>query len=337
MRFGAPYMAAWLWMVPAVIFFFMLVYRSRENIMRRFASSKLLDEISGSFSKRRVKIKNALIIIAITLILVALMRPQWGFQWQEVRQQGIDILIALDTSNSMLAEDVLPNRIDRAKLAIRDLVRKLHGDRVGLIAFAGTAFLQCPLTIDYDGFLLSLNDVSVNTIPVGGTSLARAIYTAINSYEGGKKEHKILIVITDGEDLEGGVDEAIQAARANGIEIFCVGIGSQAGELIPMKDNRGKQVFLKDAEGNMVKTYLNEGPLQKMAIETGGMYIRASGAEFGLDLIYNERLSKLEKQDFKSKMEKRYHERFQYPLGFVLLLLFIEPLVGNRKKESKRT
>ena len=336
MRFGAPYMSVWLWLVPAIVFFFVLVSRSREKIMRRFASSKLLEEISGSFSKRRVKIKNLMLTMSVALLLIALMRPQWGFQWQEVRQQGIDILIALDTSNSMLAEDVLPNRLDRTKLAIRDLVHKLHGDRVGLIAFAGSAFLQCPLTIDYNGFLLSLDDVNVNTIPVGGTSLARAVYTAIDSYEGGKKEHKILIVITDGEDLEGGVEGAIAAAKASGIEIFCVGIGSQDGELIPVIDDRGKQVFLKDAEGNMVKTYLNEGPLQRMALETGGMYVRASGVEFGLDLIYTERLANIEKQDFKSKMEKRYHERFQYPLGLALLLLFITPFIGNRKKELKR-
>jgi Ca-activated chloride channel family protein len=248
-----------------------------------------------------------------------------------VKRQGLDILIALDSSKSMLAEDVLPSRLGRSKLAIKDLVRKLHGDRVGLIVFSGTAFLQCPLTVDYDGFLLSLEDVSVDTIPVGGTSLARAIYTAMKSYEGGKKKHKVLIIITDGEDLEGGVERAIQTAKAAGITIYCVGIGTQEGELIPVTGRSGKVVFLKDKEGNVVKTHLVEDVLQKMALDTGGMYVHATGAEFGLGLIYDERLSKLEKQEFKSKMEKRYNERFQIPLYFAIFLLLIEPLIGDKK------
>ncbi len=333
MKFGAVYMAAWLWIVPGIIVCYILAGRARKRGLGRFAADRLLPVISSSFHARRRKIKNSLIVASVFLMALGLMRPQWGFRWQEVKRQGLDILIALDTSNSMLAEDVLPSRLGRAKLAIRDLVKRLRGDRIGLVAFSGTAFLQCPLTADHDGFLLSLDDVDVDTIPVGGTSLAKAINTAMGSYEGGKKQHKILIVITDGEDLEGGVDRAIAKAKAADVKIFCVGIGAAEGELIPMTDESGKRSFLKDSEGNIVKTRLVEGALQKMALETGGMYVRSTGVEFGLDLIYDEKLAGLEKREFKSRMEKRYNERFQIPLLFAILLLLCEPLIGDRRGE----
>lgn len=334
MRFGLPYMAILLWLVPAAVVFYILSNRNRKKAMERFAEENVLPEIAGSFDRRKRNVRNSVIVVSVFLMVLSLMRPQWGFQWREVKRQGIDVVIALDTSKSMLAEDVLPNRLDRAKLAIKDLVRKLKGDRVGLVVFSGTAFLQCPLTVDYDGFLLSLDDVSVDTIPVGGTSLANAIYTAMKSYEGGKKQNKILIIITDGEDLEGGVDQAIDMARHEGIRIFAIGIGAVEGELIPITDEKGKRVFLKDEKGNVVKTRLREDVLQKMALETKGMYVRSTGAEFGLDLIYEQELSKIEKQELKSRMEKRYHERYQFFLGLAILLLLVEPFIGDRKKEK---
>ena len=332
MKFGASDMSVWLWAVPLVLVFFSMAKKHRKRAMEKFADLSLLKELTGSWDPGKNRLKNAMLVLALVMLIFGLMRPQWGFQWQEVKRRGLDIIIALDTSNSMLAEDVLPSRISRAKLAIKDLVKKLHGDRVGLVAFAGTSFLQCPLTIDYDGFLLSLDDVDVDTIPIGGTSLSNAIYKSIESFEGGKNQEKILIVITDGEDLEGGVEAAIQKARASGVKIFCVGIGSDKGELIPVFDEKGKMAFLKDEEGNVVKTRLREDLLQRMAIETGGMYVHATGAEFGLSLIYDERLSKLQKQDFESRMEKRYYERFQIPLTFAIFLLFIQPLIGDKRR-----
>ncbi len=332
MKFGALHMAVLLWLLPAVMLFYVWAGRRRKKALERFAHDALLPEIAMSFDERKKKIKTLMIAAALLFILIAFIRPQWGFSWQEIKRQGLDILIAVDTSNSMLAEDVLPNRLERSKLAIMDLVRKMKGDRIGLIAFSGTAFLQCPLTLDYNGFLLSLEDISVDTIPVGGTSLSNAVYTAVDSYGGGKKKHKILIIITDGEDLEGGVDRAIARARAAGVTIFCVGIGTAGGELIPMRGEAGKMSFLKDPEGNAVKTRLDEDVLQRIALGTGGMYVGASGAEFGLDLIYEQRLSKLEKEEFKARMEKRYRERFQIPLCVALLFLFIEPLVGDRRR-----
>jgi len=336
MKWGASEMAIWLLAVPCMVLFFWWAGRLREKAVRVFVSKQAEPEIASDHSHVRARVKRAMVTTAVFFTILALMRPQYGFRWREVKRLGLDILIALDTSNSMLAEDVLPNRLERAKLAIRDLVGKLEGDRIGLVVFSGTAFLQCPLTIDYNGFLLTLRDVDASSIPVGGTSLSNAIYTALSSYEGGKNKYKTLIIITDGEDLEGGVDRAIQKARAENVMISCVGIGSAEGDIIPLTDARGQKVFLKDSEGNVVKTRLNEETLQDIAVSTGGMYVHSTGAEFGLDLIYDEKLSGLEKEDLKSRMEKHYNERFQIPLGIALMLLLVEPLIGDKKKKHRK-
>lgn len=331
MKWGAPYLRILLLLVPAAAMFFWLARRMRRKALERFAGSRLIGEIAGSRDERKVSLKRWVFVAALLFAVLALMRPQYGYGWREVRRQGLDILIALDTSKSMLAQDVLPDRLERSKLAITDLVKELEGDRIGLIVFSGTAFLQCPLTVDYSGFLLSLKDVGVDTIPVGGTSISNAIYTAISSFEGAKGKHKILIIITDGEDLEGGVEKAVMKARAEDVMISCVGIGSPEGDLIPVRENGGT-VFLKDPRGNVVKTRLNEDVLESIAVSTGGMYVRSTGAEFGLDLIYEKKLSGLEKQEFESRMEKLYRERFQIPLGIALLLFLLEPVIGDRKK-----
>lgn len=333
MKFGAPQMWALLWLVPAVVIFYIWAARSRKAALEKFASRTPLPEITKTYDPRKRKARSMMLVLAVFFILVALLRPQWGFRWQEVKRRGLDIIIALDTSKSMLAQDVLPDRLERSKLAIKDLVRKLRGDRIGLVAFSGTAFLQCPLTLDYSGFLLSLDDITVDTVPVGGTSLAKGIYTSVKAFEGGRKKNNILIIITDGEDLEGGVDKAIEKAGSNGVKIFCVGIGTSEGELIPILTKSGERTFLKDEEGKVVKTRLDEGLLQRAALETGGAYVRSAGAEFGLDLIYDKEISKIEKREFKSKMEKQYNERFEFPLAIAFLLLLIEPFIGDRKKD----
>jgi Ca-activated chloride channel family protein len=333
MKFGASYMAIWLWLVPALVLFYVWAKRSKKRAVERFAGNSLLPEIMKSYNPRRQSAKNWMLVFAVFFLVLALIRPQWGFRWREVKKRGLDIIIALDTSKSMLAEDVLPNRLERSKLAIKDLVRKLKGDRIGLVAFSGTAFLQCPLTIDYNGFLLALDDVTVDAVPVGGTSLAGAIYAAIKGFEGGIKKENVLIIITDGEDLEGGVARAIEKAKAANVKIFCMGIGTAEGELIPVMTESGEKVFLKDVQGNIVKTRLDEDLLEKIALDTGGAYVFSTGAQFGLDLIYDKELSKFEKEEFKSKMEKKYNERFQLPLALALILLFIEPLIGDRRRD----
>lgn len=336
MKFAYPSLAVLFWLVPALAAFFSVTLSQRRRAMKRFAQEPLMAEISSSSGEGRIKLRNVLVTVGFIFMVMALMRPQWGFKWQEVKKMGLDIVVALDVSNSMLAEDIKPNRIERSKMAIKDLVRKLKGDRIGLIAFSGTAFLQCPLTLDYNGFLLALDDVDAVTIPIGGTSISNAIYKAIETFEETAGDEKILIIVSDGEDHEGGIESVIAQAKSKKVRIFCLGIGSPDGELIPIPGERGKQGFLKDAEGNVVRTRLNEPMLQKISMETGGMYVRATGAQFGLDLIYQEELSKLQKQEFKTEMEKRYTERFQLPLGIALMLLALEPFIVDKKKPRKK-
>jgi Ca-activated chloride channel family protein len=331
MRFAAANFALGFIIIIGLVVFYFWAAKLRKRALEKFAQKELLDELLSRLDYRKRLLKNSLMVLAISLMLFALMRPQWGFHWEEVKRKGVDILIALDTSKSMLAEDVKPSRFERSKLAIKDLVRNLKGDRIGLIAFSGSAFLQCPLTLDYGGFLLSLDNTGIDSIPKGGTSITSAIKEALKSYEGGQKKYKVLIVITDGEDHEGSPEQAAEEAKKEGIKIFCIGIGTKDGELIPLTDQTGGKSFLKDRQGNVVKSRLDETSLQKIAINTGGVYVRATNAEFGLDLIYKERISRMEKRELEAKMNKHYEERFQVFLWLALLLLVVEHFISDKK------
>jgi Ca-activated chloride channel family protein len=334
MRFANLNAAHLFWVAIGLLWFYFWAERRKQRLLEKFAHRSLLPELTSSVDRRKQRWKTAMVFTSVVLILFSFMRPQWGFHWQEVKRKGLDIIIAVDTSKSMLAADVKPNRLERAKFAIKDFVKHLKGDRIGLIAFAGSAFLQCPLTVDYGGFLLSVDNLDVNIIPRGGTSLSRAIEEALKSYEGGLKKYKVLILITDGENHEGDPLKTAELAKKEGIKIFCIGIGTPEGELIQVTDEKGRKVFLKDREGNVVKSRLDEVTLQKIALATGGSYVRAGAVEFGLDLIYKEKLSKMERRELKSKMVKQYEERFQVPLLLAFLLLITEVFVGETKKKD---
>ncbi|MDD5423440.1 MAG: VWA domain-containing protein [Candidatus Omnitrophota bacterium] len=315
-----------------LVLFYIWTFRRRQARIRKFADKTLLSSIAPTVSMRRKLIKMALITIAVSLSFIALARPQWGFEWEETKRMGLDILVAIDVSNSMLATDVKPNRLERSKFAVKDMIKKLNGDRIGLIAFAGASFLQCPLTIDYNGFVLALDDLNTETIPRGGTSIASAIKEAMRILSGQEKKYKVLVIITDGEDLEGDALSAAKEAAEAGIRIYCIGVGTAEGELIPTIGERGDREYLVDSKGNIVKTKLNEDVLKQIAIATDGNYVRATQAEFGLVLLYDKSISKLEKRDIEAKMRKRYREKFQYFLAFAILLLFIEPLISERRR-----
>jgi len=319
-------------LIAAVIVFYLWSFRGRGKTLEKHIQKELLPELLSSVDLKKQKLKAALILAGIIFSLLALTRPQWGFHWEESKRYGLDIIIALDTSKSMLAEDVKPNRLERSKLAVRDLVRQLNGDRIGLVAFAGDAFLQCPLTVDYSGFLLSLEAVSPGTIARGGTSVSGAIKEAIKSYAGGQKKYKVLIIITDGEDHEGDAQSAALEAKKEGIIVFTIGIGTKEGELILVPGEGARKEFLKDKEGNVVKSRLDEALLQRIALATGGSYVRSSSREFGLDLIYREKLAKMEKREVESRLIKHHEERFQIPLVLALLALLLEPLISDRIK-----
>lgn len=331
MRFAGIQAAYLFWLIIALAGFFFWVNSRRKNALETFADKNLLAGLIASFSIRKRRLKQVLIVTAFSLAVFALMRPQWGFKWQKIKRKGLDILVAVDVSKSMLAEDIKPNRLERTKLALTDFVKNLGGDRIGLIAFSGSAFMQCPLTVDYSGFLLSVQSLDINTIPKGGTAISSAIRQAMESYEGGLKKYKVLIIITDGEDHEGDPLKAAQLAKDEGIRIFCIGIGTTEGELIPVTDESGNKAFLKDRSGAVVKSRLDEAVLQKIALATAGNYVHASAKEFGLDLIYKEKLSEMEKRELESKMAKQYEERFQIPLVIAFLLLTVEFILSDKR------
>jgi Ca-activated chloride channel homolog len=332
MNWAYPERWIWLCLVPALIGFWIWAFRDRNRLLQQFAAAKLLPQMAGSVDWANRRLKTVLGVTGFFLLLLALLGPQWGFQWQKIQRRGVEMVIALDVSKSMLAEDVKPNRLERAKLAIEELLPILKGDRVGLIAFAGTAFVQCPLTVDYGAFSLALEELSVETIPRGGTALAEAIREGLKTFSKATPESQALVLITDGESHEGNTLAVVRKAAAKGIKIFCIGIGTPGGELIPVADEEGGKNFLKDREGRPVKSRLDEALLQKVALESGGSYFRATPTAFGLDLIYRERIAKLKTQEFESGMRKRYEQRFQWILALALFFLGVEPFISERKR-----
>ena len=327
MHFDHAHILHLLWLALPLAWLLHLAHSRREKLTDRFIRLDLLPGSQREFSLRRWRLKAVLLLIFFVSTVLAMARPQWGYEWQEARMEVLDILIAVDVSKSMLTQDVRPNRLERTKLAIQEMVKQLKGDRMGLIAFAGQAFLTCPLTNDYNGFLMALNDLSVNTIPRGGTDLAAAINEAIKVFGGEARPHKTLIFVTDGEEQEGDALAAARRAKAEGIKIYTVGIGTQEGDLMRVSNEQGQTDFLKDTEGNYVKSRLNEPFLQQIAYLTQGAYVRSSGAQFGLDYLYERQLSKLEKHSVQNKMEKRYHDRFHWFLAIALAVLIAESVL----------
>jgi Ca-activated chloride channel family protein len=319
-------------LVLLIIYF--LTRRQERRALERFAQKGLLSGLLSSIDFKNRRRKIVLFFTALILLIVALMRPQWGFHWEEGKRSGLDILFAIDTSRSMLAEDLKPNRLEHAKGMIRDLVKELKGDRVGLIAFSGRGFLVCPLTNDYNGFLLSVEGLDVDTLSRGGTSISSAIGEALKSYGEGEKKYKILILLSDGENHEGDPLTLMETTKQEGLRIFCIGIGTREGELIPITRDSSQKEFLKDGQGNVIKSVLNEDLLRSIALETDGGYARVNGGESVLKRIYEERLLKMEKGEFEGRMRKSYKERFQIPLAIALLLLVFETFIWERRKET---
>ncbi len=336
MKFADP---IWLIAGLAVIAGMFWLYRRfdlrQRAALAEFASSHLLAKLTASFSPGRRLVKRALFVAALAFTFIALARPQLGYHWEEEKQRGIDILFAVDTSKSMLTQDVTPDRLTRAKLAIIDLVKKLDGDRVGLIAFAGAAFLQAPLTLDYDAFLESLDAIDTGTIPRGGTDISSAIHEAQVAFSKEGTNRKILVLVTDGEDLEAkGIEVAREAAK-DGLAIYTVGVGSPDGGLIPIAGTNGGTDFVKDASGQFVKSHLDESTLKKIAEATGGLYEPLGQQGQGLQTIYDQALAPLPKQDLASERLRVYDERFQWPLAAALACLLAGMLIGTRRRDKK--
>lgn len=327
-----PWALVALALVPLLAVFLVRAARSRQQALSEFVAAALLPTVVPEIDPRRRLIRAGLLLGAVLCLALALAGPKWGFRWQEVRRQGVDLVIAIDTSRSMLATDLKPNRLTRAKLAVRDLVARLQGDRIGLVAFAGTAFLQCPLTHDYGAFVESLASVDVGLIPKGGTALGAAIEAAVGAFEGSEGKHQAILLITDGEDNEGGVEEAAKKASERGIRVFTVGIGTPDGELIPLETGG----YVKDRSGQVVKSRLGEATLQQIATTTNGVYLATTGGGLDLAALHREHIDSLEKRELSSTLERRFENRFQFPLGLAILLLAIEPLIGDRRSPRRR-
>jgi Ca-activated chloride channel homolog len=335
MIFAHPHLL-WLLLVfpPGLIAFFWWSWRRREELMAQFIQARLLPGLISGVSSTRRKLRFGCLVMAVVCMILALARPQWGFTWQEVKQRGVDIVVAIDVSKSMLAKDIAPSRLARAKLAALDLMQQAKSDRLGLVAFAGSAFLQCPLTIDDAAFRQSVEALDVNSVSQGGTALADAIETALTAFKEGDN-YKVLVLMTDGEDHESGALEAAKKAAESGLRIYTIGVGTREGELIGVKDERGNADYIRDEQGNVVKSHLNETLLQEIASTTAGcFYVPLQGAKT-IDTLYTEGLAKLPKSEHQQKLVKQYHERFQWPLGAGIALLLLEMLLPERKRRPK--
>ncbi len=303
----------------------------QQKRLARFASKKMWRQLTANVSQTRRRLKTVLVLTAVLACFVALARPQYGERWIDVKQKGIDILIGLDTSRSMLAPDVRPNRLARAKLAIRDFVDRLDGDRVGLLPFAGTSFLMCPLTTDYNAFKESLDAITPASIPVGGTNIAEVI-TRAGKILHNESNYKILILVTDGENLQGKALAAARKAAQQKMTIYTVGVGTKAGELIPDTTNQGG--FIKDENGNFIRSRLDEKTLTKIAELTGGIYVPLGSMGQGFTTIYQEKLKLVPKEEHQERKQRQPIERFYWPLALAILLLVLEFVVSGRKSSG---
>jgi len=333
MTFANPHLLWLLLVIPtALLAFFWWSGRARRRLLTQFIQARLLPVLTVGISTNRQRIRLGCLLLAVVCLILALARPQWGFHWEEVKQRGLDIVVAIDTSKSMLAEDIAPNRLARAKLAALDLMKRARADRLGLVAFAGGAFLQCPLTIDDSAFSQSVEALDVNIIPQGGTALAGAIETALTAFKE-DENYKILVLLTDGEDHDSDAAAAAEKAAKEGLRIFTIGIGTADGELLRVKDAQGNPDYVRDEQGNVVKSHLNERLLQQIASATeGGFYLPLRGAN-AIDTLYDEGLAKLPKSQHQEKLVRRYHERYHWPLAAGIVLLLFEMLFPERKRE----
>jgi len=332
LRFAYPQFFQLYSLVPILIGFLIWSYRRRKKLLKNIGDEELVNQLVQSVSRRKQIWKTILIVLAFIVLVFALADPQIGTRLEDIKRSGVDIIIALDVSKSMLAEDVAPNRLEKAKHEIATFIDQLEGDRIGLICFAGIAFVQCPLTLDYNAAKLFLDDIDTQIIPQPGTAIASAIQLARKSFVSQEMKYKVLILITDGEDHEGKPVEAAKEATKDGIIIYTIGIGSPEGAPIPEYDAYGNKIgYKKDRSGQVITSKLDVLTLEKIAFETGGKYYISSRGESELGKIYGE-ISQMEKKELSSRQFTQFEDRFQIFLIMTLIILVIETLLSERRK-----
>lgn len=318
-------------LLPLLLGGYWLLARAKTRAFSRFGEPGVLSRLTESTSKAKRRLKFMLFIAALAFLIVGLTNPQIGTRLQEVKQEGVDIFIALDVSLSMKAEDIKPNRLEKAKLEIRNLIGRLAGDRLGLIVFAGEAYTQFPLTTDYSAANLFLDVVDVDVAPVPGTSIGSAITRALESLDAKDPTTKVLVIITDGEETEGDAFGAAAEAGKKGVRIYTVGMGSPLGAPIPVYNASGQQVdFKRDKGGSVVVTKLDEASLEKIAAAGNGAYYRATNAQDELNDIYT-RINSLQKREFGVKQFTDYEDRFQIFIAAGIILLLVEFLLSEKR------
>jgi Ca-activated chloride channel homolog len=329
-RFANPEYLYLLLVIPAFAIIFWLARRGRRRALRRFGNPELLSGLMPNVSNARPVVKFWLWMLVLAFTIVGVARPQFGSKLKTVKRKGIQIMIALDVSNSMLAQDIKPDRLDRAKRAIAKLTDRLNQDQIGLIVFAGQAYIQLPITTDYESAKLFLNSVNTKMVPVQGTAIGAAINLAARSFSPNFEGNKTIIVITDGENHEDNPVAAAKAAYEKGITVNTIGMGLPEGAPIPVTLPNGQQGYRKDNKGNTIITKLDQKMLTEIADAGGGTYIRANNAQVGLNTLFDE-LNKMQKAEIESRVYSDYEDQYGYFLIMALALILIDFLVLDRK------
>lgn len=318
-----------LLLVPVILIAHGVKMRMRRKRIERFGDAALVEELMPSWSVAKGWLRTVLYSLAFFLFVIGLARPQIGAKLSEHEAKGAEIMMCLDVSNSMLAEDYSPNRLERAKLAISRIVDRLQEDRIGLIVFAGSSFVQLPITTDYVSAKMFLNSIDTGSVPVQGTAIGDAVLTAARSFSEQSEKSRAIIVITDGENHEDDPVDAVRQVAEMGIKVYTIGVGSLRGQPIP-KDGQ----LMKDREGNIVVSRLDEGTLQQMAEAGNGAYVHAGNEEFGLNPIIDD-IRKMEAEKFNSVVFEEYDEQYMYFFAAALALFVIEMLIGERRLRKK--
>ncbi len=334
MSFAQPLFLYALALVPLAVLFLVWAEQKRRRALARIGQPTLVERLAANVNVRGRWLKYALWLGALALMLIALARPQWGETRTSAPQQGVQVMVALDVSKSMLAQDIKPNRLERAKMEISDLMNRLKGDEIGLVPFSGASFILFPLTSDYSTARSFLETADPDVVSRGGTAIGDAIRTAMNGFDPKRTSQKVIVVVTDGEDTESNAVAAAQEAAKQGAIIYTIGFGSASGELIPEFDDNGNQIgFKTDKDGNPVRSALDETALKEIAAATNGKYFPATPGGSELDALSNE-LDRLQKGDIVNRETVQKHEQFQWFLAPALALLFLAELISERKDTS---